>query len=295
MYQFINIFGKQISTLIVVYSIGGLIAAISFLLKRNKYNYPLRTALFYALVFIGMGMLELKLMGIIRTVVMSLVSNGEFTPKSSVRIFGVILFQPIIAFIMSKLVGDKFRKVIDSFTPETFMYFIVGKISCHLEGCCHGFPWENGVESIIYGGKVFPVQLCEAVSTTFIVAILYYLTKDKIKLRKGSLFPIGTIMYSVIRFFWEYFRYYDVKWEKDFLFGMNFWQVFCVIAILVSIIWLIILYKNPEYSYCSSETDSEAIIQRAFNKYDEFITERAEKKRKERKAQKGIVHHKKRK
>ncbi len=295
MYQFINIFGRQVSTLIVVYSIGGIIAATSFILKREKYNYSFRKALVYALVLIGTGMIELKLMGIIRTVVMTLVSSGEFSPKSSVRIFGAILFQPIVAFILSRLTGDNFRRVIDSFAPETFLYFIVGKISCHLEGCCHGFPYENGVESIIYGGKVFPVQLCEAASTVVIVAILYLISKDKYKLRRGSLFPIGTIMYSVVRFFWEYFRYYDVVWEKDFFLGMNFWQTFCVIAIIVSIIWLIVLYSKREYEYCSLETNEKAVIARAVAKYDEYIFKREEKKRKERKAQKNIVHHNKRK
>ena len=295
MYQFINIFGRQVSTLIVVYSIGGIIAAASFILKREKYNYSFRKALAYALVLIGTGMIELKLMGIIRTAVMTIVSSGEFSPKPSVRIFGAILFQPIVAFVLSRLTGDSFRRVIDSFAPETFLYFIVGKISCHLEGCCHGFPYEKGVESILYGGRVFPVQLCEAASTAVVVAILYLISKDKFKLRQGSLFPIGTIMYSVTRFFWEYFRYYDVVWEKEFFLGMNFWQTFCIISIIVSVIWLVVLYSKAEYKNCSLQTNEKAPVAKAVARYDAYVFAKKEAKRKERKAEKNIVHHKKRK
>lgn len=280
MYQYVNIFGKEISTMIIVYALGGLFCFINFVLKRDRYVYSKARVVCYALFFISIGMIELKTMGIIRSGVLSLISSGEYTPDTSVRIYGVVFFQPIAAYIASLLSGDKFRKVIDSFSAETFAYFAFGKLSCHLKGCCHGFPFENGVTSIVYGGKVFPVQMCETVSALIVVAILVYLSKDKVKLRTGSLFPIGTILYSIGRFGWEYCRYYDVEWEKNILLGMNFWQICCVIAITASIIWLIILYKNPKYEHCSFDANPEALGTKLEDKYYNWKKQKEKAKRK---------------
>ena len=290
MYQYVNIFGKEISTMIITYALGGLFCFINFVLKREKYGYSKMRAILYALFFISIGMVELKLMGIIRSGALSLVSGGEYVPDTSVRIYGVVLFQPIVAYLVSIFSGDKFRKVIDSFTVETFAYFAFGKLSCHLKGCCYGFPFENGVHSIVYGGKVFPVQMCETISAVLVVAILVFLARDKFKLRTGSLFPIGTILYSIGRFGWEYCRYYDVEWEKNILFGMNFWQICCVFSIITSIIWLAILYKTPKYESCSFEPNPEAIGAKLEAKYDAW---KKAKEKENRKINKKNIHNKK--
>lgn len=290
MYQFVNVFGKEISIVIVMYALGGVFSFVNFVLKRKRYNYSRIRAVAYALFFISIGMVELKAMGIIRSSVMSLISAGEYVPDSSARIFGVVLFQPLVAYLVSFFSGDKFRRVIDSFTTETFAYFAFGKLACHLNGCCHGFPFENGVQSIVYGGKVFPVQLCETISAVIVVAVLVFLSRDKVKLRTGSLFPIGTILYSVGRFVWEYFRYYDVHWEKNVLLGMNFWQISCVISIVISVVWLIVLYKSPKYEYCSFEVNPDSPGAKLEEKYNHW---KKEKEQAEKKANKKNISHKK--
>lgn len=295
MYQYVNLFGKEISTVIVMYALGGLLSFINFVLKRERYNYSKLRAIFYALFFISIGMVELKAMGLIRSGVMSLISGGEYVPDTSARIYGVVLFQPVMAYLISLFTGDKFRKVIDSFAAETYLYFAFGKLGCFLKGCCHGFPYENGVHSIVYGGKVFPVQLCEAISAALVVAVIVYIARDKVKLRTGSVFPIGTILYSVGRFIWEYFRYYNVHWEKGVLLGMNFWQLCCIFSIVVSIIWLIVLYKSPKYVTCSFEAKSEAAGTKIETAYYVHKEAKEKEKRQEKKKEKNIQHKKKKK
>ena len=298
MLQYIYIFGKPISTMIILYALGGLFCFVNFVLKRERYGYSKGRAICYALFFISIGMIELKAMGIIRSGVLSFVSSGEYVPDTSVRIFGVVFFQPIAAYLVSLFSGDKFRKVLDSFTVETFLYFAFGKLSCHLKGCCYGFPFENGVTSIVYGGKVFPVQLCETISALIVVAILVYLSKGKVKLRTGSLFPIGAILYSIGRFGWEYCRFYKVEWEKNILLGMNFWQICCVIAIMVSIVWLIILYKTPKYEYCDFGVNPKSIGGKLEIKYIAWKKRKQKEKQKVRRVNKSgkkATHRKKRK
>lgn len=287
MLQFVYIFGKPISTMIILYFLGGLLCFANFVLKRERYGYSKARAILYALFFISIGMVELKAMGIIRSGFFELISAGEYVPEASVRIFGVVLFQPIAAYLISLFLGDKFRKVIDSFAVETFAYFAFGKLSCHLKGCCYGFPFEHGVTSIVYGGKVFPVQLCEAISAVIVVAILVYLSKEKVKLRTGSLFPIGTILYSVGRFVWEFCRFYKVEWEKNILLSMNFWQICCVVAIMISIVWLIILYKNPKYEYCDFGVNPKSIGGKLEIKYIAWEKKKKKEKQKVRRVNKS--------
>lgn len=286
MYSQINLFGVEVETMIFIYSLGGVFAAASFLLKRKLYNFSLKDAILYASILITTGMLELKLMGTIRVACISLLSGGTEIPNPSVRIFGAILFQPILCFILSKITGDRFRKLIDSFAPETFLYFVFGKVSCILEGCCFGIPYENGVQTSKFDQLVFPVQTYEAISVLFATIILYILAIKKNNLRTGSLFPIGIILFSVPRFFWENYRYYELTYEKDFFLSMTFWQLCCLIAIITSIIWLVILYKKDTYKYCSFEKSSDTL----FAVIIKNITKLKRKKNK-----KNIVHHKKKK
>lgn len=275
------------NSLIAVYSIGGIFAAISFLLKRKRYGFTLQRALIYTLVLIGAGMIELKLMGGIRSVCMSLVSGGEFIPDARVRIFGAIIFQPIWCYIVSLFSGDKFRKLTDSLAPETFMYFIFGKIECLLSGCCHGIPWDTGIYSHKLEQTVFPVQIYEALATLVVVIILYALTNCK-ALRMGSLFPIGTILYSIPRFVFENYRYYDQKVESEFFLGMTFWQMWCVISIIISVVWLVVLYSKSDYAEGALETNKNALIYIGSERIRGFISNK-------RRKNKNFVHHNKNK
>lgn len=297
MYQYLNLFGKEIPMVIVSYAVGALLIYINFVLKRERYNYSKIRALCYPLLFITAGMIEFYIMGVVKSAVMGLISGGEYVPGISLRLFGVTVFQPVFIFVLSLLTGEKFRKFIDSIAPETFISFVFGKLACLFKGCCYGYPDENGVKSVVYGGKVFPVQLYEAITIVFVVAIVAYLSKKncKFNLRTGSLFPIGTILYSIGRFFWEYFRYYDSEWEKNILLGMNFWQICCVIVSIVSVIWLIILYKSPKYEYCSFEPNPDVFVTKLETKYYARKAEKEKAKRKKTKEQKNIQHRKKRK
>ncbi len=235
-------------------------------------------AVVYSVVLVGAGLIEFKIMGWIQNVIIQIASGGEIVLGNGRRIIGVLVFQPVFIYLLSLLTGDRFRKIADFIAAGTFICFVFGKIACFMEGCCYGYPDENGLFSAEFGGKVFPVQLYESVSTVFVVIILTVLLSKKFKLRAGSLFPIGSILYSILRFFWESFRYYGNQWEKDFFLSMNFWQFWCIVVIVISIVWLVILYKKPEYAECSFENDEKAIIP--------SIVEKLKNRNK-----KNIVHH----
>ncbi len=266
-----------------VFHLLGSIGLLIYCLFTNKrYNISKFMAVFYSIILVGAGLVEFEIMGEIQNLLIKIASDGEIVLGGSRRILGVLVFQPIFIYILSLITGDRFRKIADFIAAGTFICFVFGKIACFMQGCCHGAPDENGLFSAEFGGKVFPVQLYESFSTVFVVVILTLLLSKKVKIRPGSLFPIGSILYSIIRFFWENYRYYDNQWEEDFLLKMNYWQFWCVIVIIISVVWLAILYKKPEYEQCNYDKNPKAIVPAVVKKLED-------------KHKKNIVHHKRKK
>lgn len=246
-------------------------------------------AVFYSIVLVGAGLVEFQIMGAIQSFMIELASDGELVLGESRRIIGVLIFQPIFIYLLSLITGDKFRKIADFIAAGTFICFVFGKIACLLEGCCHGFPNPNGVYSAYGEGLVVPVQLYESLSTIPVVIFLTILLSKKIKLRPGCLFPIGCIGYSAVRIFWENYRYYDNQWESNYFHGLNFWQLWCVISIIISVIWIIVIYALPKYAECSMETNQNALLPKIIA----FICSWYDSKKAEK--AKIIVHHNKNK
>lgn len=74
------------------------------------------------------------------------------------------------------------------------------------------------------------------------------------KVRYGALYPIGTILYSCTSFVWEEYRNHDHIVKNEFFLELTYWQCWAIIAIIVSVIWLVILYAKREYKECALES-----------------------------------------
>lgn len=266
-----------ISSVKVFHTIGALGLLIYCLITRKKYNITKLMAVIYSVVLVGAGLVEFQIMGKIQDILINIASGGEIVLGNSRRIIGVLFFQPIFIYLLSLITGDKFRKIADFIAPGTFICFVFGKIACFTQGCCHGYPDPNGFFTDNLGEKAFPVQLYESATTILVVVVLTILLSKRIKIRRGSLFPIGSILYSIIRFYWENYRYYDNQWEKDYFLGMNFWQVCCVLVIIISVIWLIVLYSAPKYAKCSMEKNEKALLPVMKKKIDTYAEEKKER------------------
>ena len=139
-------------------------------------------------------------------------------------------------------------------TPGIFFILACSKIGCLLAGCCYGIADEHGVYNHNLDYLVFPVQLYESLCIFAVVAILIIIMCKRRKVRYGALYPIGTILYSCTRFVWEEYRNHDHLVEKEFFLGLTYWQCWAIIAIIVSVIWLVILYAKREYKECALES-----------------------------------------
>lgn len=268
---------------------GGIGTILGCFIPRKKYGYSVLKALFYSLWVVGLGAVQCRIMSVAQGYLLNLISNGAVEAENGIRFIGVLIFEPVIILPLVFLSGEKYRKIMDFAAPGNFAALMIGKISCHLQGCCYGIPFENGIYNKHIDCNVFPVQLCESVTSLIAIGFIYYLLYRGKNIRKGSLFPIGCIVYSITRIFWEEFRYYKTEWELEFFFGLNTWQFWCVISIVISVIWLLILYLNPKYAECDFETKENS----PFEKSEKWLAEKWHYLK--HRNDKNIVHHKKRK
>ena len=253
MYPNLNVFGMEIGLYRTMYVVGVIGMFVICVLCRKKYKTGLIRAVIYTLVTFVFGVAGAKLMSKIYVASMTAVSDGAYVPDSGVCIFGALMFLPVFMGILSLVGGERYRKLMDYMTPGIFFVLACAKFGCLLSGCCYGIASEHGVYNQHLDYLVFPVQLYESLCTVAVVVILLVMMAKRGKVRYGSLYPIGTILYCTARLIWENFRYYEHEWEYHFFLGLTDGQCWAVIAVVVSIIWLVILYTNKKYAKCELE------------------------------------------
>jgi phosphatidylglycerol:prolipoprotein diacylglycerol transferase len=127
-----------------------------------------------------------------------------------------------------------------------------GKIGCFMAGCCHGIQCDSkwGVvftdpHSVAFplNVTVYPVQLWDA-SVILLIAVFLILFKSK-KQFEGQLFLIYAMVYSVSRFFTEYYRGDD---SRGFVLKnqLSYGQFVAIIVILVSVFFYFRFYRKSK-------------------------------------------------
>ena len=225
-----------------MYIIGFAIMMAYSLVKCKKYYIPRPRIAIYTLLTYVYGVGGAMIMGSIYSAIAAARGSGDM---SKVAIFGAVIFTPLLlaaSVLLENLVRRhlnkervSMRNTFDVLTPGIFIILTCAKFGCALIGCCHGIGCSFGVYHPDLHMYVFPVQICEVVSMMLIlwfVAVLDY----RMMLHRGEKFFITAGLYSIVRFFWEFFRYYDVPGMKNFCLGMTFWQVCCLAVLTASII-----------------------------------------------------------
>ena len=135
-----------------------------------------------------------------------------------------------------------FRDTMDMMIPGSFLVFTCIKLGCHVRGCCAGVEYSWGIYFPNRDITLFPVQLFEF-ATLCAILIACYFIKQTSFFRRGMAGPMTAGMYGVARFGWEFARYYSPE-MRHFLFGLTLWQLFSILVIVVSAIWLAVLYTT---------------------------------------------------
>lgn len=102
-----------------------------------------------------------------------------------------------------------------------------GRIGCAIVGCCYGLPYD-GPGAVVYKESaaaplnipLFPVQAAEAAGEFLIAAILCgYLMQCRRKGKQTKSLELYLLLYAVLRFILEFFRYDDC--ERGIISGLS--------------------------------------------------------------------------
>ncbi len=161
---------------------------------------------------------------------------GE-TANSTVSVFGAVIFAPVFMTVFLLIEKNGVLRNLDMLTPGVYITLTCAKFGCFLDGCCMGIPYKNGIYNPIVNMRVFPVQICEAASMIIMLVLTQIYIKKGKNVPAGFNYPLTTAVYCVIRFMWEYMRYYDEVMRHGF-FGVTFWQGMCVVMFVFSAVMM---------------------------------------------------------
>ena len=110
----------------------------------------------------------------------------------------------------------------------------VGRIGCHLNGCCYGERCDAPWAILQHGAKRYPAQLLSAATAAAIFGFLLWLSGRRERLREGDLFRVYLLLFGTTRFGLEF-----VRWRESLVMGLSPMQWFCLDLIVIAIIGLL--------------------------------------------------------
>lgn len=258
-----------------MYLVGFAIMMLVNLKTYKKYELTKKTAVIFTLITYFAGVFGASMMGDMYSDAIAKFGGAN----SSVAIFGAVVFTPIIMTAVSFIGGQSWRKIMDLLAPGIFIILTCAKFGCFMAGCCVGRECSFGIYNNEYEMTLFPSQLFESITMCFVIAFCFWYAFKNKKYISGSVYPVTAAVYSVTRFCWEFMRYYENDEIRHIMFGLTFWQFWCLVTIVISCIWIILLKSEKVY-----------IIEK---KYNEFYL--GVKTKLLERTKKDIVHHNKNK
>jgi phosphatidylglycerol:prolipoprotein diacylglycerol transferase len=127
----------------------------------------------------------------------------------------------------------------DVLAPPLVLAQAIGRMGCFMAGCCYGkpteFPWavtfKNPNTLAPMGVPLHPTQLYHSIANLIIFCILFFFIRKR-KQFNGQILCLYLCMYSIARFFLEFFRG-DIKIHV--IGPLNLTQGFSLIIFLTGI------------------------------------------------------------
>jgi len=231
-----EIFGRQIGTYGLFVIIGAVSAWILVRLLAGKENKDIPLVF---LISICGGLIGAFLLRPI-TRIPEIIINWEYFSQIPLRVFLSVVFGEIVFY--GGLIGGIIAMLLfcrgynipvlpiaDLFAPALALVHGFGRIGCFFGGCC-------------YGTLIIPVQLFEATCLFILAAILVIIYKKTTI--KGLTVCMYGLLYSVLRFFLEFFR-------QDTARGIYGWfstsQYISMALFAMSLLFLYIVLKRREF------------------------------------------------
>ena len=121
----------------------------------------------------------------------------------------------------------------------------VGRIGCHLNGCCYGERWDGPWAIVQHGATRHPAQLYSAATAAATFGALLWISGSPSpsgsswrggwgERKEGDLFRLYLLLFGLTRFGLEFLR-----WRESLVLGLSPMQWFCLDLVVVASIGLL--------------------------------------------------------
>lgn len=214
------------------YLVGGIVA---YVLKKNSSKQPNLSHGYYISLLSGVtiGAFTFGSLNIVNY-------SGDFTVGKSVigALFGGIVFVETY----KRIAGLKFSSTGAFFVPSLAIGIGIGRIGCFLGGL-EDYTYGIETDSIFgydFGDGIMrhPVQLYESIAMCLFFIYSLWLFRIKYIIFKQRVFYYFVAFYSIQRFAWELLKPYPTV-----AFGLNIFQILCVLMLSYALLYLYLLRK----------------------------------------------------
>lgn len=246
MHLYFHLFGHMIPSYGLMIAVGVILANLIALPLIKKNQHDLNDFIIIEAYVIGGAFIGAKLLYLIvslENIEWEHIFNFEYF--NSLMQGGFVFYGGLIGGLLFALLAGKLHKlpvkeyIIDYIFLIPFVHGF-GRIGCFMAGCCYGIPYD-GIGAVIFPENsyalsrisLFPVQLVEAFALlTISLLVLYFHLFRKSKYTVETYF----ILYGIIRFVLEYFRYDDFRGKLG-IFTTSQWiaVMLCVFAFIMII------------------------------------------------------------
>jgi phosphatidylglycerol:prolipoprotein diacylglycerol transferase len=188
--------------------------------------------------------------GVLGARILYIILNVKFYLNNPMQIImlnrgGLVWFGGFIAGSSSCIVYLKYKgldvyKICDLVIPYVALGQAIGRIGCFLNGCCYGK--ENlrfGLYFPIHDATLIPTQLYSSLAL-LVIYIILRISQAQAH-RRGVIFYLYIFLYSLWRFFIEFFR----GDSRLFISNLSIFQIISVALFILSVVMLIRIYRQP--------------------------------------------------
>jgi len=233
---------------LTIYSYGLMLAlafaATVFLLSREAKNQGVNQELIFNLSFIILisGIIGARLLYVLSNLGFYLENPGEIfmLTHGGLSWFGGLILGTFVCMVYLKRKKQKIYKIFDMFAPYLALAQAIGRVGCFLNGCCFGKEsLRFGLYFPIHNKILIPTQLYSSLALLLIYIILRM--KQSREHSRGEIFYFYIFLYSLWRFFIEFFR----NDSQIFIYGLTLFQVISIVLFILSVA-LLSFIKKPK-------------------------------------------------
>ena len=197
------------------------------LFRREKYNISLLQMILIYIIVSTVGAIG---------ACMGAYMSGE--PISSVRLYGLIIFDSVALLILSNIMKIDIGEMGDFVAVPIMVVCFSSKINCFIHGCCYGFViCETQAGEIVRFPSVLFEMALWALLTIFLLIV------EKKQKSKNTLWAIMVIWFGIFRFIASCFRGYE-KGFIEALPGISGAKIWSLVTLCIGLTFMYYFLKR---------------------------------------------------